>query len=92
MKTKMFTVRDSKSEAFLPPLYFRQRGEALRAFQVSANEPSHNFCRFPEDFSMYEIGEWNDETGRVEMYDTPVLLGIAIDFKSVQSNLVSIKE
>lgn len=83
MKTKLFSVRDSKSEAYLPPLNFRSRGEAIRAFSASANDVNHNFNRYAEDFFMFEIGEFDDETGFISVHAQPIALGSAVDFKNI---------
>lgn len=78
---KMFTVYDSKAEAFLPPFFMRSRGEAIRAWESEVNNEQSNFCRFPSDFTLFEIGMFDDSNGSVTMYESKVSLGVAVEFK-----------
>lgn len=65
-KLKVFTVRDSKVEAYLQPFFMRSYGEAERAFRTVMNNPEHQMSKHPEDFSLYEIGDYDDNTGIIE--------------------------
>lgn len=78
---KVLTVYDSKAEAFLPPFYMRTTAEALRAFESTCNDPESNMSRYPEDYTLFEIGEWDDNKGQVSMYEAHKSLGLAIEYK-----------
>ena len=82
MILKMFTVYDSKTEAYLPPIYHRSRGEALRAFSATCDMDDHQFHKYPGDFTFFEIGEFDDSNCTVDTYDGHVNLGKAIEFKN----------
>jgi len=86
MKLRMFAVYDSKVEAFLQPFFMQTRGQAIRSWGEVVNDPQTQFCKFPTDFTLFEIGEYDDAKGVVENCDTKVNLGVAIDFKNKQSN------
>lgn len=77
---KIFTVYDFKVRHFLPPQFYRNAGEALRAFQLSCENQESQFNKFPKDFTLYEIGEWNDETGEILMLDKHKPLSSAYDY------------
>jgi len=53
---KMFSVFDSKAEAFLPPMFFPTRGVAIRAFSQACGDDNHDFCKYPDDYSLFELG------------------------------------
>ena len=38
MLMKMYSVYDSKVEAYLPPLFYKSKGEFLRAFGEACND------------------------------------------------------
>lgn len=81
-KLKVFSVRDAKADFFMAPLVMRSRGEAIRMFTASVNTPDHVFSKFPADFSMVEIGEFDELTGQISMNENgPVILGVGVDFK-----------
>lgn len=77
---KLFTVHDSKAEAFIVPFYERTTGLAVRAFTAAANEDGHQFNRFPGDYTLFELGEFNELTAGIEMLRTPKSLGLAVNF------------
>lgn len=63
MILKIFTVYDQKAKAFLPPFFMAQRPAAERAFSDCVNDDTHQFGKHPEDYTLMEIGEFNDESG-----------------------------
>jgi len=80
MLHKIFTVFDSKTEAFLQPFFMPAKGAAIRAFTDLANDKNHNFGKYPEDFILFERGSYDDSTAKFELNKAPVSLGIAIEF------------
>lgn len=81
MKLKMYCVYDCKVEAYLQPFFMRTRGEALRAWQQTCNDPQTAMCVHPSDYTLFEIGEFDDGKGVCVMYDSKVSLGLALEFK-----------
>lgn len=82
MKSKLFVVHDNKVGAYLPPMIFRTAGECLRAFVATCDDPSTMFSKWPADYTLFEVAEFDDETGCVEPYDCHVNLGKALDLKT----------
>lgn len=81
MKIMIYSVYDSKTGVFGQPNFLINRGAALRAWQEAANDPQSNICKYPSDFTMFEIGYWEDETGTITMLDAKISLGTALEFK-----------
>lgn len=81
---KVFTVYDSKAEAYLPPFMERASGSAIRAFEAAVNNPDHQFNHHPGDYTLFEIGTFDDQTGRYNMLDAFVNLGAGLEFSKVQ--------
>jgi len=79
MNHKMFVIFDSKAGAYFPPWFLMKEPMALRAFGDCCNDAEHNFGRHPEDFTLFCIGEFDDQTARVE-WIAPVSLGNGIEF------------
>lgn len=68
MILKMFCILDSKVGAYAQPFYARSTPEGMRAFEdiFTSTDPRYeqsNYKKFPQDFHLYEIGEFDDETG-----------------------------
>lgn len=81
MILKMFTVYDSKSETYFKPIFMLTKGEALRAWIDLANDPQTQFCKYPGDFTMFEIGEFNDQNATFSVYESKINLGTALEHK-----------
>lgn len=77
---KVFTVFDSKAEIYLQPFMFQTKGQAVRVFQDSANDENHQFNKHAEDFTLFELGEYDDNTAQFKLHDTPAPIGKAIEF------------
>jgi len=77
MKTKIFSVYDSKAECFGTPFFMPNRAMAIRVFSDLAKDKQSMVGKHREDFMLYEVGEFNDENGDV-INQKPVNLGIAV--------------
>lgn len=80
MILQAYAIRDIKAEAFNPPFYVATRGLAIRSFQEALNDSSHPFAKYPADFQLYFLGEYNDATGISTASGVPELVGTASDF------------
>ncbi len=75
MILQVYTVHDSKVDAFLPPFFVRARGEALRSFQSACEDSSHQFSKFKADYSLWFVGAFNDQDGTVEAVKPERIIG-----------------
>lgn len=78
----MFTVYDSKAKAYLPPFYQVMTGQATRIFKNSADDPKHQFGANPEDYTLFHLGEFDDDNAKFEIKKTPESLGTAQEFQT----------
>lgn len=68
MKTKVYAIRDSKAETFGQNLMlFRNNGEAIRSVE-QAMEAEGVLKKYPEDFALFCLGEYNQEKGELDIY------------------------
>jgi hypothetical protein len=81
---KLFTIRDHKAEFFHNPQAFRTVSEALRQFESEAKNENSMINKHPEDYTLYEIGEFNQDTGHLITLEVIKPLAPAMDF--VQTN------
>ncbi len=81
---KIFGVRDSKANAYVQYIPVKTTAMALRSFETAANNPEHEFCKYAEDFSLFELGEANDVSGDLTPCPQPINLGLAAEFKREQ--------
>lgn len=82
-KHKLYAVYDSKVEAFNLPFFQHTRGQAIRTFSETVNRPDPNnlLTRYPADYSLHELGEYDDQNGSFTNHTAPISLGLATEFK-----------
>ncbi len=86
MKQRAFTVYDNKAECYLPPFFTPEVGQATREFANAINSSSHAFARNPEDYTLTEVGTFDDNTGLLAALDQPVVHGVGITYVKQQTN------
>lgn len=80
---KVFSIYDSKAEAYLQPFMMKTKGEAIRAITARVNDGSkeNSFYHHAGDFTLFEVGTWNDENAFFTQLSTPHSMGVLIEFK-----------
>lgn len=82
---RLYSIYDNKAEQFSPPQVYHNDMLALRAFEGLVNDDKTLINTYPEDFSLYYIGNIGDSDGRyyIECCDEPripILVGKAVDY------------
>lgn len=80
MIQKIFTIWDAKAEAYGHPFNRIAKGVAVRDFADRCNNPQEPIALHPEDYQLFEIGEYDDQTATITMLDTRVPLGSALEY------------
>lgn len=80
MILKVFSVYDGKIKVFLRPFVDQHTGSALRSFEEACKEPSSPFAKFPQDFVLYEVGTFDDESGKLVEYSPKIQIATPIEF------------
>lgn len=65
MNMKLFAIYDTAVGAYMRPFVMQSPGQAIRAFEDMVSDPNHDIARHPEDYSLFIIGEFNDQTGEI---------------------------
>lgn len=66
MKLLAFAVHDSKAGAWLRPFFAPSVGLAARALGEAVNDPAHEFCKYVEDFTLHQVGHFDEESGALD--------------------------
>lgn len=80
---KVFSVFDSKAKAFIQPFYSQTNGTAVRQFTAAAQDAGHDFHRFSEDYSLFCLGEFDEESGMFNQPATPEPVVTALAVKEL---------
>jgi len=92
MILKVFSVYDSKAEAYLPPFFMQSEGQARRIFGDCCNDEGHQFGKHPEDYTLFEIAEFDDGSAVVTPSKTPMSFGLGLEYISESYEDASVAE
>lgn len=84
-KIKIFSVYDGKTQTFSRPFFEKHLGAALRSWEEACKTPDSPFFKYPTDFVLYEIGEFDEDTGRISDFVPPRMLSAALDHSGSSS-------
>lgn len=82
---KVFAVYDDKVGAYMAPFFLQSQGQAIRSFTDAAKDPNTDFCRHPGDFTLFELAEYDELTGKFTNLHAPHSLGTALQAKALGS-------
>lgn len=85
MKYKIVCVRDRVADVYSVPQFVLNLGAAIRGFGDEVRRPHsenspNNLNQHPEDFDLYFLGEYEDETGSFEPLERPKQIAIGKDY------------
>ena len=64
MRLKVFAIRDSALDAYIRPFFVPSVAMAARSFRDEVNRPESEMHRHPSDYELFELGEWDEESGQ----------------------------
>ena len=67
---RLYSIYDCKAEQFSPPQVYHNDMLALRAFEGLVNDDKMLISSYPEDFSLYYVGNLGDSDGRYDIDDS----------------------
>lgn len=83
----LFTVYDIKKECYLPPFCMRTTAEAVRGFVTTLNDDKTDYFRYPQDFTLFHLGSYDDRTAKFDIYAVKISLGNGIELKRLGQTL-----
>lgn len=78
---KIVSVRDRQADAYNRPIFVPTTGLAIRSFSDEINRvsPDNPMNTHPEDYELFLLGEFDDESAIFENLAHPQLLARAVD-------------
>lgn len=91
-KHKIFTIFDEKVKSYSPPFYSVHKGQALRSWEELVNDGGKStISKYPKDFSLYELGEFDDQQAKVILHLQPEFVADALTYLRQGSDLPLLK-
>lgn len=67
-----YSLYDSSAKLYTSPFFCASEQQALRGVEAAFNQENTNLAQYPQDFTLYEIGTYDESTGYIESLDIPV--------------------
>jgi len=80
-KLKMFSPFDSKLQVWMNPMFYLHTGQAERMWTDLVNDGQSLPSKHPEDFVLYQVGEFDDTTGMINSIHPPVQVCSSVSLK-----------
>ncbi|QXP07884.1 MAG: nonstructural protein [Arizlama microvirus] len=77
---KIFAIFDIKANAYLQPFFLPTNGMAIRSFETACNDNTTQFNRHPMDYTLFELGSFDDSSGALNSLSVPIPLGSAKEY------------
>lgn len=83
MKRQVIAIYDRAADAFGQPAFVEAIGKGIRMFQdeVNRNQPDNQVFNHPDDFDLFHLGEYDDNTGQFTNLAEPKQLAIGKQMK-----------
>jgi hypothetical protein len=84
MKLTLCTVKDRAADAYGRPMFVPSTGIAIRSFSDEINRAAEDnqMYNHSDDFDLYELGEFDDNTGLFSLHEQPKLLTLGKQVKT----------
>lgn len=87
MKLNIYSIFDDTAKAYMQPFFLHNHSLAVRAFTDQVNSENNNspLALHPEQFTLYHVGEFDDQTGNLELREHQSL-GKGISYKKASES------
>lgn len=82
MLFKVFVIYDDKARAYLPPWTLPEVPQAIRTFGDALADPNHDFSKHPEDYTLFQLGEFDSSSGVLVPEGTLLFVINGLELKS----------
>lgn len=80
MNHEMFAIYDAAAGCYRSPMHMKSAGLAIRAFTDAVNAKDNELSAHPEDFTLFRVGTFDDDTGEVTAFKpTPMKVMTALE-------------
>lgn len=73
-KFKLFSIHDRKLNTWSAPMQFLHSGQAERAVQEIFQDKNSMLAKYPEDYSVFQVGEFDDDSAQLTPFQPPTHL------------------
>jgi len=86
MITELYVIHDITAEVYSQPFHAGNAQVAKRTIAKMVGTPGSTIHDNPEDYRLYKLGEYDDESAAITTLDKPLYICRASDFSQLQPN------
>ncbi len=75
------SIHDAAAQAYMTPMFFQSRGQAIRSFSDAVNDGKSDFWKHPEDYTLFHLGTFDLRTGMLDYLPSPAALTTGANIK-----------
>lgn len=79
MILKIVAVWDHAVSAYGVPIFVNALGQAIRSFSDECNRKESAIGAHPKDYDLFQLGEYDDQTGNCVSLPVPVRIAVGQD-------------
>ena len=88
MDLKIYTIFDQKADAYLNPFFLPNDALATRTFKDCTNDDNHAFGKNPEDYTLFNLGSFDTNTGKFTIHNAHKSLGNGLTIRGNSNNSI----
>lgn len=77
MKTGMYVIFDQKAQIFNTPFHQPNEAVLIRTATDLRNDPNSEISKHPEDYLLYHVADYENDTGVVTAVDKTLMINFA---------------
>lgn len=79
---RLYSMYDTAVSAYLRPYWSDHKANAIRSFSKLVNDKGGDnmVADHPDQFVLFELGEFNCSTGVFTSHSTPLSLGVGVEY------------
>lgn len=81
MRLTVVAIRDSAVDAFMRPFFVPSTAVAVRSFRDEVANPESPMQKHPEDYALFHVGFFDEDSGKFENCPVPIQLARAQDME-----------
>lgn len=71
MKRNIYCVYDSQVKSYMTPMFMENDGAAVRALQNAVNSQDNDIGMYPQHFTLFHLGTFDNQTAEFDLNTTP---------------------
>lgn len=69
----LYIIHDKATDTYTTPVTVPSERDAIQSFTVVCNQPDTQYYKFPADYTLFQIGKFDQFTGKIELIEKKLI-------------------